>query len=218
MTVNFKHTIRLMILALILQVCVYGIVVARGFVASLVPSLPLASYTIFAGEQPSQRTVSVTETIGGGTYAVSESYQNAVKPSTVRAWRLTPAMRALDRTPAGYTPMYARWIGISGPAWSGCMALAPDSKTLRATPSMFAVPPLIGTWPVLVPHSPSLMWITADFLVSFAITAAACTARRHWKCRYGRCSNCSYPRINLPVSVRCTECGSAPEPGSSGSP
>lgn len=196
--------------AVALQACFYALVLARGFVAPVVPSPTLATYAIFMGQQPAQCRVAVTEHIGGGSYSVSDSYQNAIEPSTIRAWRVAPAVRATRRTAAGHAPMYARWIGITGPAWSGCMALAPDGKTLRATPTMFAAPPLIGTWPVFIPRSPSPLWLTIDFLVCLALTAAATTAHRRWKHRKDACPKCAYPRTGLPPTAPCPECGTMP--------
>ena len=113
---NRTQLLRALVLALTLQVCLYALVLARGFVAQIVPSPALADYTIFVGQQPTQRSVYVTERIGGGSYSVTDSYQSVIAPSTFRAWRLAPALHAVGRTPAGRIPIYARWIGITGPA------------------------------------------------------------------------------------------------------
>lgn len=195
--------------AMALQVSIYALVLARGFVAPIIPSPSIANYTIFIGAQPALRSVSATERIGGGHCSVSESWQSTPESSVFRPWRLAPAIRTTERIPTGHTPIYARWIGITGPAWSGCMALAPDNRTLRATPTMFAAPPLIGASPVFVPRSPSPLWLAIDFLFCCTLTAAATKAYCRWKHRKDTCPKCAYPRTGLPPTAPCPECGTA---------
>lgn len=190
-----RRPARTALLALMIQVGFYLLVVARGCVAPNIPGVRLAAYTAYAGRQPDLRLVSVRESFGGAVFSVSDALQSDAERSPVAAWRLAPAIRATREIDAGAAPMYARWIGITGPAWSGCMQMRPsEPMVIRPTRSAFALPPLVGNWPVFVPHAPSIIWLSADWLFYMGVVLLCGRAWSWWRTRTGH-------RPDLPRAV-----------------